>query len=153
MGSYWRISNYEDLSGIGGLKYPGRWHTRGSKVVYLTDSSAGALLESLVHLEIDGGFIPDFYNLLRIEIPDGLAIQPLSPLAGSDWMQNEASTQAIGDQWLAEVQTPLAQVSSAIAYGRSNYLLNPLHPDADKARIVAATRQRYDQRLFRFGSR
>jgi RES domain-containing protein len=143
----WRISNYEDLSGVGGLKYPGRWHTRGSKVVYLADSSAGALLESLVHLEIDGEY---FYTLLKIEIPDGLLVQSLNPSAESNWTQDEASTQAIGDLWLVEGKTPLARVPSAIVHESSNYLLNPMHPDASQARIVAVTKNWYDQRLFRF---
>ncbi|HXH47142.1 MAG TPA: RES family NAD+ phosphorylase [Bradyrhizobium sp.] len=49
----WRISNFDDLSGIGGLKTDGRWHDRGRHVVYAADHPASALLEVMVHLEID----------------------------------------------------------------------------------------------------
>jgi len=44
----WRISNYADLSGAGGLQAAGRWHTRGKRIVYLADHPASALLEMLV---------------------------------------------------------------------------------------------------------
>jgi RES domain-containing protein len=68
----WRISNYPDLSGIGGVKASGRWHTRGRAVVYLADHPSGALLEMLVRMDSD--HIPSTYMLLRIEIPDDLAV-------------------------------------------------------------------------------
>jgi len=45
----WRISNYADLSGGGGLQAAGRWHTRGKRIVYLADHPASAVLEMLVH--------------------------------------------------------------------------------------------------------
>ena len=47
----WRISNYADLSGIGGLKAAGRWHSQGRRIVYLADHPSSALLEMLVHMD------------------------------------------------------------------------------------------------------
>lgn len=55
----WRISNYADLSGEGGLRAAGRWHTRGKRIVYLTDHPASALLELLAHMDRD--LIPSSY--------------------------------------------------------------------------------------------
>ena len=49
----WRISAYADLSGTGGLRVSGRWHQAGRPVVYAATSPPGAMLEVLVHLEID----------------------------------------------------------------------------------------------------
>jgi hypothetical protein len=65
----WRISNYEDLSGEGGRKVGGRWHERGTPAVYLAEHPALALLEVLVHLEIDRDDVPSTYNLLRVNVP------------------------------------------------------------------------------------
>ncbi|MGB9409097.1 MAG: RES family NAD+ phosphorylase, partial [Terracidiphilus sp.] len=50
MTTLWRISNYVDLSGEGGLTASARWHTKGKPVVYLADSPAGAMLERIVHM-------------------------------------------------------------------------------------------------------
>ena len=49
----WRISNYADLSGIGGLRAAGRWHSQGRRIVYLADHESSALLEMLVHMDRD----------------------------------------------------------------------------------------------------
>ncbi|WP_244609078.1 RES family NAD+ phosphorylase [Bradyrhizobium sp. SUTN9-2] len=74
----WRISNFDDLSGIGGLKADGRWHDRGRHVVYAADHPASALLEVMVHLEIDVEDLPTSYQLLRIDVPDNLAVEKVS---------------------------------------------------------------------------
>ena len=49
----WRVSNYRLIDGQGGLVASGRWHTKGRRVVYSAQSAALALLEMLVHMEID----------------------------------------------------------------------------------------------------
>jgi RES domain-containing protein len=112
-----------------------------------------ALVETLVHLDIDPEDIPDFYTLLKISIPDGLALQLLDPPAGVEWRQELELTRSIGDAWLASLKTPLARVPSAIAPHTWNYLLNPTHPDTAKVQIAEVIRERFDSRLFRFGGR
>jgi RES domain-containing protein len=148
----WRISNHRDLSGEGGRKKSGRWHTRGAPVVYLADSPTGALLETLVHFEIDPEDIPEYHTRLKVIIPDDLAITYLDPPAVADWRLDESLTRDMGDAWLADGKTCLARVPSAIATEAWNYLLNPDHPDAARVQIVAVTQERYDPRLFRFGT-
>lgn len=98
MGMYWRVGNYIDLSGEGGRKASARWHTTGTRVVYLADSLMSALVESLVHLEVDSEDTPDFYTLLKISVPDGVAIQPLEPPADADWKRDLEMTRRIGDE-------------------------------------------------------
>jgi len=149
----WRISNYPNLSGKGGLKAAGRWHSRGRLIVYLAESAAGALLETLAHTEIDGEDVPESYSLLKVSVPDGLEIQRLDTPAGVDWKSDQKLTQSIGDAWLKGKQALLARVPSAIVSETWNYLLNPEHPDAAQLHIVAVTQERYDPRLFRFGPR
>jgi RES domain-containing protein len=149
----WRISNHRDLSGVDGLKRNGRWHNRGKKVVYLSDSPTGALLETLVHFELDPEDIPDFYNRLKVTIPDHLVIVHLDPPNEVDWALDKKLTRSLGDAWLRERKTCLARVPSVIATEAWNYLLNPEHPGAAQVQIVAVTREQYDLRLFRIGQR
>jgi RES domain-containing protein len=149
----WRISKYHDLLGEGGMKASARWHTRGSRIVYLADSPAGALLEILVHLEIDKEDIPEPYSLLRIAAPEDVAVESLTPPAGEGWKQDEDLTRRMGDSWLNTGESALARVPGAIISESWNYLLNPEHPLAERVKIESIIQERYDRRLFRFGSR
>jgi RES domain-containing protein len=155
MTTLWRISNFVDLSGEGGLGASGRWHTEGRLVVYLADCPAGALLERIVQMTdmYEDAFLPDFYQLLKVAVPDELAIKPLNAIAPTDWKERPEFTRAIGDVWLTSRETALARVQSAIAPQTWNYLLNPEHPDAKKIVVAEVIRERFDNRLFRFGTR
>jgi RES domain-containing protein len=62
-------------------------------------------------------------------------------------------TRRIGDEWLASLETPLARVPSAIMPRTWNYLLNPEHPGAKQVQIAEVIKERFDNRLFRFGAR
>ena len=146
----WRISNYADLLGIGGLYAPARWHTAGQPVVYLAENPSSALLEVFVHLETDEDHRPDSYQLLKIETEDGLAFETVALASLSlEWMANELETQSRGDEWLSGKRTPLLRVPSAITPETWNWVLNPRHPDAGKIRIIQVETHLYDARLFR----
>jgi RES domain-containing protein len=153
MTTLWRISNHTDLSGWGGRKYSSRWSSLGKRVVYMAESPAGAMLEVLVHLKDRDDNLPRTFVLLQIESPDRLATRNILPLADADWKERTDSTQRIGDSWLASLETPHARVPSAIMPRTWNILLNPEHPDAAQIAVVSVIHERFDNRLFRFGSR
>jgi RES domain-containing protein len=143
----WRISNYPDLSGIGGLRVAGRWHSQGRRIVYLADHPSSALLEMLVHMDRD--LIPSTYQLLRIVVPSDIAIEAVDTEELSvDWRTETMASREIGDQWLDRSKSGLLQVPSAIAHGR-NFLLNPAHPDAAKIVVAEVIDAPFDFRLLR----
>ena len=145
----WRISNYKSLAGEGGLKYAARWHSAGRRIAYLAESPAGALIEVLVHLELEEDELPRSYMLFRVSVPDDLAIEELSIPAGDGWKSNHYLTRQLGDEWLFRRQTALACVPSAILPSTSNYLLNPLHADAKRIRIMESRPAEFDPRLLK----
>lgn len=147
----WRISNYADLNGTGGLKASARWHTRGHRIVYLSSSPSAALLEILVHLEIEEDHLPRFYKLLEIQTPDGVLIEKLEDWAKlpKGWPKKQSHTRALGDEWLERNSAALLQVPSALVPHTNNFLLNPLHADAAKLAIVSVSRQGLDRRLLK----
>jgi RES domain-containing protein len=145
----WRISNYASLDGVGGLRYSARWHTSGKPIVYLAESAAGAMLEILVHLELSDAEIPQTYTLLRVEIPESLSIEEIKVPEGDAWKADHSVTRRLGDDWLAGRRMALARVPSAILPMTSNYILNPLHPDSARVKIVETTLAEFDLRLLR----
>lgn len=144
----WRISNYADLSGIGGVRAAGRWHTQGRRIVYLADHPSSALLEMLVHMDRD--LIPPTYQLLRIDIPLGMKIEAVTPgeLVGN-WQNDTTASREIGDRWLDRSTSALLQVPSAISGQGQNFLLNPAHPDAAKVIVAEIFHAPFDARLLR----
>jgi RES domain-containing protein len=149
----WRISNYNDLSGLGGLKASGRWHEKGRHVVYTSDHPASALLEVMVHLEIDFEDLPDNYQLLEIDVPDDVAIESVTIASiekvSQDWKEDPKTTRDLLLTWFEEVRTVVVAVPSAIMPFAKNYLINPRHKDAARISVVQAARYPHDRRLFR----
>ena len=147
----WRISNYADLRGLGGIRASGRWHSAGHPVVYAADHPAAALLEKLVHFEFDSTeYLPKTYQLIEIDIPARVKATRVTPAKlGSDWQRQEDITQAIGDRWLRSASTCVLAVPSGITPNALNYIINPRHRDFDKIKIVSAVRYPFDVRLFK----
>ena len=146
----WRISNHLALAGDGALRTPGRWHTRGRRVVYCAQSPAAALLEILVHFEVDIQDLPVRYRLLKIKAPDDVPVEHVSvDHLPTDWPERSEVTRALGDGWRTKGSTALLTVPSAIVPETFNILLNPAHQDAKRIVIVNAGDHAIDPRLLK----
>ena len=144
----WRISDYGTLSGDGGLLAPGRWHSQGRRIIYLSDHPASALLELLVRFQILVSDIPDSYRLLAVDFPDSVTTDAIDVEAlPRDWRGDRATTQSIGDGWLSANRTALLKVPSAIVPFAFNWLLNPTHADASGAIVADVIQTPLDPRL------
>jgi RES domain-containing protein len=145
----WRVSNFANLDGVGGLHVAGRWHSKGRPVLYCTRNPSTALLETLVHIDIDAEDRPNCFQVLKIAGPDSLPLQKLSRRSlPAGWEQNNLLTQRIGDRWLAVRRTLLLEVPSVLAPETWNVLVNPLHPQIRKLRIAALYEHPFDARFF-----
>ena len=129
---------------------PGRWHSRGRRVVYCAQSPAAALLEILVHFEIDIQDLPARYRLLKIEAPDDVQVESVSvnrlPI---DWPARTEVTRGLGDGWLTKGSAPLLTVPSAIVPETFNVLLNPAHEEASRIVTVQTAEHAIDPRLLK----
>lgn len=139
----WRISNYPDLSGVGCLKFSGRWHSRGRLIIYSAEHPALAMIETMVHFTWDT--VPAELQLCTIEIENVEPIETIIP--PPDWMLNSSTTRAIGDQWLAANTALLLRVPSIILPDSYNYLINPMHADHDQLKILKTQKVPLDPRL------
>jgi RES domain-containing protein len=149
----WRISNYADLSGEGGRLAAGRWNRLGRRVVYLAEHPALALLETLVHLEIDAEDMPSRFRLLSIEAPDDIALTELPEAeldaSSPDWRGNPVTTRALAEDFFDAGRHVLLRVPSVLVPEARNVILNPAHSDAARLRVVSDVRVDYDERLLR----
>ena len=146
----WRVSNYATLDGAGGLHVSGRWHTRGRPVLYCTWNPSTALLETLVHIEIDADDRPERVQVVKIEGPDSLSIERIKTgelLQG--WIEDWSITRQIGDEWLASCRTLLLEVPCVLSPETWNVLVNPQHSQADGLKIVDVIDHSLDERFFR----
>jgi RES domain-containing protein len=147
----WRISNHGDLSGEGGRLAEGRWNHLGRRVVYLAEHPALALLETLVHLEVDAEDMPSTFRLLTVDVPDDVGfdvwqerdLDSIHP----DWRQNGETTRSLAEEFFAQERYALMRVPSVLVPSAYNALLNPAHPDAGRARIVSNVAVDFDRRL------
>lgn len=139
----WRISNYNNLSGKGGLYASNRWNTVGKPIVYTADHPASTLNEMLV--SFDSEDLPVRFQLLKISIPKSVAVKKHYPKLG--WRIDTLLTRSIGDRWLASNTSSVLRVPSAIMPQSFNYLINPVHPDAKKIKILSSQFISLDERL------
>jgi len=143
----WRISNYADLRGIGGLRAGGRWHFPGQPVVYLAEHPALAFLEVLVHHELSRiEDLPKDYQLLKVEIDESVTVAEIQALP-DEWKRNPHWSKSAGTEWLSAGTSLLLKVPSVLVPYASNYVFNPAHSDAGKARIAEARRVEHDPRI------
>ena len=118
--------------------------------MYCAQNPAAALLEILVHFEIDIHDLPVRYRLLKIHAPDDVhvdrvSVEELPP----DWPDRIDVTRALGDNWLTRGSAAFLTVPSAIVPETFNVLLNPVHPDATRIAIVCTGEHSIDPRLLK----
>lgn len=138
----WRISNHIDTSGRGGLIVSGRWHTRPRLVMYCSDEANTAYCEMIKQVGAEM-FFPDGFHLLEIAVPRTAAVDELDPnTLPDDWSTDFGpgllACRRIGDDWLKAGSSVLLKVPSAARVGAFNFLMNPVHRDADDFEIVRA---------------
>ena len=127
----------QDLSGIGAKLYGGCWNKPGQAVLYTAASRSLALVEVLVH--VANAYLPTDYQLLTIYIPDNSITElPIKDLP-TDWNNSPPSDnlKKISKDWLSTNQYLGLKVPSAVVKGEFNYLLNPLHLDMSKVKILS----------------
>ncbi len=145
----WRISNYANLDGTGGLHVSGRWHSKGHPVHYCYTNPSTALLEVLVHMEIDAEDRPVNFQVLKIYAPNTITRRRNKPAdLPYGWRTNLHSTQSIGNKWLGECRSLLPEVPGILVPETTNVLINPLHPSITHLKIAKVYHHPFDTCLF-----
>ncbi|HMK90406.1 MAG TPA: RES family NAD+ phosphorylase [Methylocystis sp.] len=142
----WRISNYDDLQGVGGLLASARWRNAPRAIVYAAESPAGALVEVLVHFDRED--LPEDLQLIEISVDDDASTDSAGERRLSHfWRHDLAETRRIGDIWLGEEKSLALRLPSVICPRTWNFLLNSRDPESSRMRVVSAEKFPFDGRL------
>ena len=139
-----------DLSGEGARLFGGRWNKVGDVMLYFSQNLSLSLLEIIVHVEY--AKLPLDYSFLEVEIPDS----SIKNIQSIDFIEPKWSTEAavnqlqmLGSNWLKRKESLAMRVPSAVMHQENNILINPLHKDIAKLKIIKMDKMDFDPRLFR----
>ncbi|TAF45766.1 MAG: RES domain-containing protein [Sphingobacteriales bacterium] len=147
-----RLSKAEfayDLSGKGAEISGGRWNSKGVALLYTSDSRALCTAEIAVHTPL--GIMPTNYQIISIEIPENSDIEQLTISSlPYNWRSfpHSYATQEIGNNFVKAAKFLILKVPSAIVQGEFNYLINPMHKNFKKIKIISILSFNFDERLF-----
>ena len=139
---------HDALSGFGGMRSGGRWHSRGRRVLYASATLSLAALEYLVHLGRRDAKLA--LVAMEITIPDALPVESVERLAlPLDWQTSPPTdaTISVGDAWLEGQRGAVLKVPSAIISSEFNFLINPLHPHFQQISAGTSRPFAFDGRL------
>lgn len=147
----WRLTRKRHLdtalAGEGARRYGGRWNGRGVAIVYTSESLELALLEALVHIDVE--VLPRDYWQVSFEVPDDLIV-PLQPRLPKGWdalPPYRPGVQKLGDAWVKAGRSLALRVPASVLPERFNLLVNPAHPDIGQVREVSRARLVWPPRL------
>lgn len=140
----WRISNFTDLSGTGGIYATGRWNRLGRKIIYCSDHPATCMLELLVRF--DPKFTPNTYKLLKIKLSPKAKIEEAR--LPKNWQQRPETSQTIWEKFCTNNEAGILKVPSVIMPQAWHYLLNPEHKDHSAHDIFEVYDNVLDERFY-----
>lgn len=136
-----------DITGEGAKLWGGRWNNVGIPVVYTSTTISLSLLELLIY----NALYEELQNnyLMKIEVT-GMPENSMNPVrVKKQWQKDVGYSRFIGDSFLTANKNMLLKVPSAIFPEEYNILINPLHPDFTKIKIISTSRFEFDSRLFK----
>jgi RES domain-containing protein len=144
----YRIVTHEFAASLKASGRPARWNSAGSDMIYTAAAASLACLENIVHRSGEG--LSGLFNILEIEIPDGLASDEIHMAdLPENWTDstNVHVTRKLGDKWLKSMTSAVLRVPSAIIPRESNYLINPAHKDFNSIRLANTEDFNFDKRI------
>jgi RES domain-containing protein len=136
-----------DISGTGAKLFGGRWNSKGIPMLYTSLHISLSVLEMLVNNQFKDFSIP--LSLMTISLPDtGMENELKLKKLKNDWAEDISYTKFIGNEFVKSKSNLYLQVPSAVIQEEHNFLINPIHKDFKKLKIMEVKSFRTDKRLF-----
>lgn len=146
----YRICNEKfstDLTGSGAKLFGGRWNSKGFAMLYTSEHISLSALEMLVHNHFQDFAVP--LTLLKIALPTTTSIKEIKNYKlKQDWQNDASYTKFIGNEFVKSEADLFLKVPSAIIAEENNVLINPLHKDFKKVKIIEHKIFNTDKRFF-----
>ncbi len=136
------------FDGEGARRVGGRWNSRGTAVAYASEHLSLAVLEILVHVDIEQA--PSDLVRIPADISDSVSADAFAEHElPDDWRHSPGHPELkrMGDDWLASAQSAVLRVPSVVVPAEDNVLLNPNHPAFDQIDIGEPRGFSFDDRL------
>ena len=117
-------------------------------MVYCASTASLAVLELLVHLDVDE--LPSDLRLVEARIPDDVSREVLNVATlPVGWRRSPApdALKALGSRWATELRSALLDVPSAVIPSERCLLVNPGHPESRRLLIQPAVPFALEPRL------
>ena len=137
-----------DLSGAGSKLFGGRWNSPGIPALYTSASKSLAVLESLTNTP--PAILQNDFSILIVEIKGRILAHEFHEKdLPKNWKVYPApiNLAKLGDKWLLARKKLLIKVPSVVIPSEFNYIINPLHEDMNKVKIIAAEKLELDGRV------
>jgi RES domain-containing protein len=138
------------LSGKGAAVKGARWNSVGVELIYTAINRSLAMAEVAVHFTL--ATLPDDYVMITIHVPDDIKVTELSATdLPENWRDfpHPASTQRIGDDFVAQNKSCILKIPSVVTQGDFNILINPIHKDFERIGISKIEKFPFDKRIFK----
>ena len=139
----------QPLAGLGGLEVGGRWHHKGTPIVYCAQSLSLAALEFFVHFGKRAESIA--LVSIAIDIPAELIESLSHGRLSENWREvpAPAATAELGAEWIRHGRSAVLRVPSVLSPGEYNYLINPAHPKCTRIRTRPPAAFSFDTRMWK----
>lgn len=136
-----------DISGAGAKLFGGRWNSKGIPILYTSQHISLTILEMLVNNQFKDFSIP--LSLVKISLPDNVSSNNIElDKLKTEWIEDISYTKFMGNEFVKSMTNLFIQVPSAVIQEEHNFLINPLHKDFKKVKIIEVKSFRTDKRLF-----
>lgn len=139
----------DDLTGNGAKIFGGRWNSEGLQALYTASSRSLALLETLAHTPAKILQLKS-YILVTLFVPDTVPSQAIDfKELPERWDASDIHpfTQKAGDNFLLQNNNLLLSAPSVLMPEENIFVMNPLHSDMKKVKIVQKREIRFDHRM------
>lgn len=128
--------------------YGGRWNHKNVPLIYTSETRALATTEFLVHVNLN--LLPEDLSIATIQLPESVTFKKLEieDLPGN-WRSYPAPPElaTMGTEWANSQVSLILKVPSVVVLHETNVLINTMHPDMAKVKIVGVEDYFFDPRL------
>jgi RES domain-containing protein len=134
-----------DTKGNGAFLYGGRWNHSETYMLYTAEHISLAVLEMMVHIKVSKFDIP--YSLICFQLPDTKFKELDTAKLKNGWDRDMDYTRQIGTDFLQNNLFLYMTIPSAVIPQEKNIIINPLHHDAGRIKVLKTEDFKFDKRF------